>query len=576
VLEDVSVVPETSWDPLGVIHLVTITGSEPQHYHPAIDARNSSWTVDRSPVPIAATLPRPFIGCLCPPGQVDWRWRGAVPKRALPVDRPEIRLDAKLPTPLYRQLYGRLRGAILTGQLRRGERVPSTRTLARELGVSRFTIVAAYDLLVLEGYLESRVGQGTVVSRQLPVSPFNDPKGGSPELQTEAREPSPVRLAALVHSIHEVPHLARLEGSRGEPFVGGQPALDLFPYDLWARLVARRARRSLRAHAYYQSPAGYAPLREAIAAHIGITRGVRCTPEQIIVTAGTQGALDLAVRTLLDPGDSAWIENPGYFGARGALRRAGVHVIPVPVDAKGLDVEAGQQRAPEARLAFVTPSHQYPTGVTLSLGRRLALLDWASRTSAWILEDDYDSEYRYGGRPLEALQALDQDERVIYIGTFSKLLFPALRLGYLVAPRALVAPLLATRRFLDVHMPILEQMALADFLSEGHYARHIRRMVQHYRRRRDCLYHELSTTLDGLLDISVPEAGLELVGWLPPGVDDRRAVDLAGMMGVKVVAISRQSLEPLPRGGLLFGFAGIDEEAMRRGVKTLAEALEPL
>jgi GntR family transcriptional regulator/MocR family aminotransferase len=246
------------------------------------------------------------------------------------------------------------------------------------------------------------------------------------------------------------------------------------------------------------------------------------------------------------------------------------------VDAKGLDVEAGQQRAPEARLAFVTPSHQYPTGVTLSLGRRLALLDWASRTSAWILEDDYDSEYRYGGRPLEALQALDQDERVIYIGTFSKLLFPALRLGYLVAPRALVAPLLATRRFLDVHMPILEQMALADFLSEGHYVRHLRRMVQHYRRRRDCLYHELSTTLGGLLDMSVPEAGLELVGWLPPGVDDRRAVDLAGMMGVKVVAISRQSLEPLPRGGMLFGFAGIDEEAMRRGVKTLAEALEPL
>ena len=499
-----------------------------------------------------------------------------MPKRAIPVDRPEILLDANLPTPLYRQLYGRLRRAILTGQLRRGERLPSTRTLASELGVSRFTIVAAYDLLLLEGYLESRVGHGTVVSRQLPESPLNDPQAGAPELHTEVWEPPPVRLAALTQRIHEVPSIKRVEGSRSGPFVAGQPALDLFPYDLWTRLLARRARRSLQAHAYYQSPAGYAPLREAIAAHIGIARGVRCTPDQIIITAGTQGALDLAVRTLLDPGDIAWIENPGYFGARGALRSAGVHLIPVPVDAKGLDVAEGQHRYPAARLAFVTPSHQFPTGVTMSLGRRLALLDWASRSRGWILEDDYDSEYRYGGRPLDALQALDQDGRVIYIGTFSKLVFPALRLGYLVAPHDLVSPLLATRRYIDVHMPILEQMALADFLSEGHYARHLRRMVHQYRRRRDCLYHELKTELGGLLDISLPEAGLELVGWLPPGVDDRRAAALATTVGVKVVPISLHSLEPLRRGGLLFGFAGIDEEEIRRGVKTLAAALAPL
>jgi GntR family transcriptional regulator/MocR family aminotransferase len=212
----------------------------------------------------------------------------------------------------------------------------------------------------------------------------------------------------------------------------------------------------------------------------------------------------------------------------------------------------------------------------MSLGRRLALLDWASRSNAWILEDDYDSEYRYGGRPLDALQALDQDGRVIYIGTFSKLLFPALRLGYLVAPPSLVAPLLATRRFMDVHIPILEQMALADFLSEGHYARHLRRMVHVYRRQRDFLYRELRVELGDLLDVSVPVAGMELVGWLPPGFDDRRAAALAGTMGVKVVAISRHSLEPLPRGGLLFGFAGIDEEEIRRGVKSLAEALASL
>jgi GntR family transcriptional regulator / MocR family aminotransferase len=496
-----------------------------------------------------------------------------MPKRAVPVTRPDIHLDATLSRPLYKQLYGRLRRAMLTGQLRRGERLPSTRTLASELGISRFTVVAAYDLLLLEGYLESRVGRGTVVSGQLPARPVNGREGGSPEVQIAVGEPSPVRLSALAERMREVPHLERVEGSQGEPFIGGQPALDLLPYDLWTRLVARRARRSLRAHAYYQSPAGYAPLREAIAAHIGIARGVRCSPDQIIITAGTQGALDLAVRTLLDPADSAWIENPGYFGARGALRSAGVRLVPVPVDAKGLDVAAGRQRAPEARLAFVTPSHQFPTGVTMSLGRRLALLEWARQAGAWILEDDYDSEYRFGGRPLEALQALDQHGRVLYVGTFSKLLFPALRLGYLVAPPSLVDPLLATQRFTVVHLPILEQMALADFLSEGHYARHLRRMLQQYRRRRACLYHELVTHLGGMLEVSLPEAGMQLVGWLPPGTDDYRASQLAAEVGIKTAPISRQSLEPLPRGGLLLGFAGTNEEDIRQGVQDLAAAL---
>jgi GntR family transcriptional regulator/MocR family aminotransferase len=499
-----------------------------------------------------------------------------VPKRAFPIDQPAIRLDASLPAPLYKQLYSRLRGEILAGQLRRGARLPSTRTLANELGVSRFTVVAAYDLLLLEGYLESRVGHGTVVSPNLPELPFPGLDGGSSDPQPEVTEAPPVRLAALVHRLREIPHLELVEGSHGEPFIGGQPALDLFPYDLWARLLARRARNSLETHAYYQEPAGYRPLREAIAAHIGITRGVRCDADQVIVTAGTQGALDLAVRTLLDPGELAWIENPGYFGAQGALRSAGVQLVPVPVDEEGLDVEAGRLRAPTARLAFVSPSHQFPTGVTMSLGRRLALLEWARHTGAWVLEDDYDSEYRFGGRPLEALQALDQYGRVLYVGTFSKLLLPSLRLGYMVAPPSLIDPLLTTRRFTDIHLPILEQLALADFLSEGHYARHLRRMLQHYRQRRACLHHELVTHLGGTLEVALPEAGMELVGWLPPGKDDRRASALAAEVGIKTHPISRYSLELLPRGGLRLGFAGMNEAGIRQGVKTLAAALERL
>jgi GntR family transcriptional regulator/MocR family aminotransferase len=368
----------------------------------------------------------------------------------------------------------------------------------------------------------------------------------------------------------------RRAGRTGGVFYGGEPALDLFPYAVWARLIARRARQSLRAVAHYQPPAGYEPLREAIAAQIGITRGVRCSPEQIILTAGAQGAHDLIVRTLLDPGDAAWLENPGYFGARGALLAAGARLVPVPVDEQGLVVESGRQRAPAARLVATTPSHQFPTGVTMSLPRRLALLDWAREAEAWILEDDYDSEYRFTGRPLEALHRLDAAGRVLYIGTFSKVLFPALRLGYLVAPTALVEPLLVMRRVLDMHLPVLEQMALCDFLHEGYYARHLRQIRRRFLRRRELLQRELRTHLGGLLEVHVPEAGMHLVGWLPPGKDDRRAAHLAAQVGIAVMAISTYSVEPLAQGGLVFGFASTDEEAIPGGVQRLAAALAHL
>jgi GntR family transcriptional regulator / MocR family aminotransferase len=499
-----------------------------------------------------------------------------MPRRARFIKRPEIMLDATLPVPLYKQLYERLRGEILAGQLERGACLPSTRTLASELGVSRTTTALAYEQLLLEGYLESRVGQGTVVARSLPATLLHKYPDRTLSEQTDARKTSTIHLASRVRPLKEIPLPSRREGRTGGIFYGGQPALDLFPYEVWARLNARRARQSLREFAHYQPPAGYYPLREAIAARIGITRGVRCTPEQIILTAGSQGALDLAARTLLNPGEAAWLENPGYFGARGALLAAGACMVPVPVDEQGLVVEIGRQRCQEARLVSTTPSHQFPTGVTMSLPRRLALLDWARQAGAWILEDDYDSEYRFIGRPLEALQGLDHAGRVLYIGTFSKVLFPALRLGYLVAPTELVEPLLAMRRFIDVHLPILEQMALFDFLNEGHFARYLRHMLHHYSPRRDLLYRELRTHLGGLLEVHAPEAGMHLVGWLPPGKDDQRAAKLAAQVGIQVMAISTYSLEPLSRGGLVFGYAGTDEEAIPHGVKTLAAVLEQL
>ena len=461
--------------------------------------------------------------------------------------------------PLYKQLYERLRAAILAGQLDRGARLPSTRALALELGVSRNTTALAYEQLLLEGYLESRVGQGTVVARQLHPALLDVP-------------PDPRRLDGL--KLSSMP--TRSRSSADEIFQGGAPAVDLFPFDIWARLIARRARNTLRDSAQYQTSAGYYPLREAICAQIGITRGVRCVPEQVIITAGSQGALDLAARTLLRPGDAAWIENPGYFGAQGALLAAGARLIPVPVDEQGLIVERGRTLCPDARLVSTTPSHQFPTCVTMSISRRLELLEWATQVGAWILEDDYDSEYRFGGRPLEALQGLDRAGRVLYIGTFSKTLFPALRLGYLVVPPDLVEPLLAARRYIDVNAPMLEQMALTDFLREGHYVRHLRRMLQLYTQRRDLLHHELLARLGSLLDVHVPEAGMNLVGWLPPDKDDRRAADLTAEIGLGVSPISGYSLTPLARGGLLFGYANTNDANIRLGVQRLAVALNQL
>jgi GntR family transcriptional regulator/MocR family aminotransferase len=303
---------------------------------------------------------------------------------------------------------------------------------------------------------------------------------------------------------------------------------------------------------------------------------VRCTPDQVIITAGSQGALDLAIRTLLNPGDAAWLENPGYFGARGALLSAGAEIIPVPVDEQGLNVQIGRQRCPNARLVSTTPSHQFPTGVTMSLSRRFALLEWARQAGAWILEDDYDSEYRWNGRPLESLQRLDQAGRVLYIGTFSKVLFPALRVGYLVVPPPLIEPLLATRYFIDIHVPILEQMALCDFLGKGYYARYLRQMREYYRERREVLQDALRTHLGHILEVSAPQAGMHLVGWLAPGKDDRRASDLAEEVGVEVASLSAYSLEPLSRKGLIFSYATTNEQEMRAQVQRLAAALERL
>jgi GntR family transcriptional regulator/MocR family aminotransferase len=482
-------------------------------------------------------------------------------------------LDRGSSIPLHRQLYEGLRAAILGGRLRAGTRLPSTRALALELHVSRNTVMGAFLQLLAEGYLEARVGSGTYVADSLPESMLRA------TARVDRGEESAGDGRALSRRGEEIASArASTSRDRGVPraFRTGVPALEEFPSRVWGRLAGRIWRNPPRGLLGYGDPAGYRPLREEIAAYLEAARAVRCEWEQVIVVSGSQQALDLAARVLLDPGDAAWVEDPGYAGARGALISAGAHIVPVPVDGEGLEISAGVERAVEARLAYVSPSHQYPLGATMSLSRRLELLAWASRAGSWVLEDDYDSEYRYTGRPLEALQGLDTEGRVIYLGTFSKVLSPALRLGYLVVPPDLVGPFTAARELADRHSPLVEQAVLARFIAEGCFARHIRRMRVLYAERQAALVEAAARDLQGLLDVRGAEAGMHLVGWLPEGADDREAANRAAAKGVEATALSCYGIEPLHRGGLLLGYSAVGEDEIRAGVRRLEAALREL
>jgi len=361
---------------------------------------------------------------------------------------------------------------------------------------------------------------------------------------------------------------------RPRAFRSGIPALDLFPYAIWGKLTAQRWRSASYELLQYGDPAGYRPLREAIAAYLGASRAVRCEAGQVIIVAGSQQALEIAAQVLLDTGDNAWVEDPGYLGARGALLAAGARLVPVPVDEEGLDVAEGTKRCAAARVVCVSPSHQFPLGMTMSLARRLSLLEWASRSGAWILEDDYDSEYRYAGRPVPSLQGLDAQGRVIYIGTFSKVLFPSLRLGYIVAPPELVEPFIKTRAIFDRHSPTTEQAVLAVFITQGHFARHIRLMRTFYAERQEVLVKEIKSRLDGLLDVYPDEAGMHLVGWLPEGASDVAAARRAAEHGVEVGVLSNYYLGEQKRGAVTLGYTAFSPREISKGARELAAALE--
>lgn len=476
-------------------------------------------------------------------------------------------LEQEREEPLYLQLYQALREAILNGLLNAGTQLPPTRVLATELAVSRTTVTTAFEQLLAEGYLEARVGSGTFVASTLPEEMLAV-RTQQPSPQT--REKSP-RLSRLSQRIQYAP---RLQASSARAFQPGLPELEAFPFDVWSRLAARRYQRPPFELLSYGDPAGYRPLRDAIAQYLTTSRAVRCQPEQVLIVSGVQQAIDITARTLLDEEDVVWIEDPGYPRAREVLRSAGARVVSLPLDQEGLMIQAGSQRSEVARLVYVTPSHQYPLGITMSLARRLELLAWARREDAWILEDDYDSEFRYRGHPLTSLQGLDRHGQVIYMGTFSKVLFPALRLGYLVLPPELVEPFLATRAVCGRHSPTLEQAIVADFITEGHFLRHIRRMRLLYAYRQGMLLECMHQEFGGALELEAHEAGLHLIGWLPPHLDDRQISHLAAQEGVDAPALSAYCEQIPQRAGLLLGYAGVNEQEIAQGVSALARVLE--
>jgi GntR family transcriptional regulator/MocR family aminotransferase len=524
------------------------------------------------------------------------------------VSLPMIALRAESATPRYRQIYDAVRAAILAGQLAPGTRLPATRALAAALGVARNTVVNAFEQLIAEGYLESQVGAGTTVARMLPDARPGPTLRPPPHLQWRGEERSGNdqrdRRDQAVRSDHPAPSADGEQGSRAatggprvgplsrrgallattrvsvgaqpapvQPFRTGTPDFAAFPSTVWARITAQHWQRPAPELLTYGDPAGYAPLRAAIAAYLGEARAVRCTPDQVIVVAGSQQGVDLAARLLLDPGDAAWVEDPGYLGARAALTAAGAHLVPVPVGPEGLDVAAGMARAPHARLAYVAPSHHFPLGVMLSLQARLALLDWAAREHAWVVEDDYDSEYRYGGRPLAAMQGLDHAGRVIYVGTFSKVLFPALRLGYVVVPPDVAPAFAAARALADRHSPTVEQAILADFIAEGHFARHIRRMRTLYGARQAALIDAVQGEIGDLLMLAPANAGMHLVAWLPEGADDQHISQCLADVGITAHPVSSFALAVTLRSGLLLGYAAFPEATLREGVARLARVL---
>jgi GntR family transcriptional regulator/MocR family aminotransferase len=489
-------------------------------------------------------------------------------KRVSGAFSPVVAVNRNAAKPMHKQIYDGYREAILRGDLRPGQQIPSTRVLASELGISRIPVLNAYAQLLAEGYFEGRTGAGTFVCSSLPNQPV---------VSEEAARAVQIRSAprSASHRSSLVPQRATEPWVFGTgAFSIGQLAFDHFPFQKWTSILTRHCRKVHAGSLNYGDPMGSADFREIIATYLRTARAVRCDAKQIMIVSGSQQALDICARALLDPGGRVWIEDPSYSLLRYALMLAGCELVPVPVDSEGLDVAEGIRFCRKAQAAWVTPSHQYPLGVTMSASRRLQLLEWARETGAWIIEDDYDSEYRYESMPIASLQGLDRDARVIYIGTFSKTLFPSLRLGYMVIPPDLVDRFAAVRRVIDVCPPQLYQAVLADFMREGHYARHIRKMRALYGERRSALVEAIRSEFGSRLQVMGGEAGMHLAVLLPDIADDREIAARAATKKLWLWPLSPSYLGENPKQGFVLGFGSTTAEEMPHAVRRMKAVLD--
>ena len=485
---------------------------------------------------------------------------------------PAIALQDRADIPIYRQLYEWFRRAISDGRLRPGQRVPSTRSLAAELQISRMPILGAFEQLLAEGYLETFVGAGTRVAPSIPDDTLSLPVKGRKGFHEAAQKRGSRRLSRRGIALTDLPAQSWVDNLGA--FRVSLPALDQFPIGVWSKLVARHSRKASRGSMAYGNAMGHPPFREAIAEYLGAVRGVRCEPSQILVTTGSQQALQISAQVLLDPNDRICVEEPGYPGARQAFMSVGAQLVPIRVDRDGINVAEITRRGCDACAVYVTPSHQYPMGMAMSPARRMLLLNWAVRTGAWIIEDDYDSEYRFGSRPIASLQGLDTDGRVIYIGTFSKVLFPALRLGYIVVPKDLVPAFSAARDAADIFSSTLYQVVLTDFIREGHFARHIRRMRMLYMERRRALVKALQLHMADVLEVTGAEAGLHLVALLPHGISDVPVSKSAARENISAIPLSSCYLRRPRRGGLILGYGGTNLRQINDGVAELRKSVQ--
>lgn len=473
----------------------------------------------------------------------------------------DLAIDKKSKQPLYRQLYENLRNAILSGRIRAGERLPPTREVSADLNISRNVVSLAFEQLVLEGYVTGKVGSGTFVSSTLPddfIRSESSPGGSRRNVQA----PKNIKTVDVLQR-----NAAKEEIT---PFQNAVPGVDIFPFDVWSKIAAREYRTIRNRHLGYDDAFGFLPLREGIASYLRTSRGVKCEASQILIVNGAQQALSLCSHILLSRGDEVLVEDPGYLGAKSAFRNYDAKIIPVPVESDGVDVAFVLRRHKSAKLIYLTPAHQYPLGGTLALDKRMELLNWVAKTNTWVIEDDYDSELRYSGRPLAALQGLDQAGKVIYIGTFSKVLFPGLRVAYMVLPTCGMAEQFkAAKAVFDRQLPLMEQVITATFMNEGHFARHVRRMRIEYHERQKILIKAIEQELEGKLMVQAQDAGMHLVGWLPEKYNDQLISHQLSKHGIIANALSDYTIKYSRGPGLLLGYTAFNKFRLRHYVQKM-------